>query len=321
MKRFFLHSCLLLFTFLMIACKSKTKSETEIMVEDKVPVKSYNTYQEAIVFKTLSMEFIGPDTIPSGWNTFKYVNKASETHFILFDKYPPGITIEDGEKDILPVFDKGMDLINQGHAEAGFSEFGKLPEWFSKIVFFGGSGLIAGGQTSITTLNLEPGYYVMECYVKMPNGKFHGVMGMVKQLIVTEIDSGMGEPEADVNITISNEKGIVIHDSLTKGQTVFKVTFEDQKLHENFIQTDIHLAEISLDVNLDSLESWMDWSNPKGLITPVPDGVKFLGGIQEMPAGKHGYFTADLRPGRYVLISEVPKAKSKNLLKVFKIID
>ncbi|MCH4553413.1 hypothetical protein [Aestuariibaculum lutulentum] len=321
MKRFFIYSSFLLFIFLYLGCKSKTKSETEITVEEKVPVKPYNTYKDAIVFKTLSMEFIGLDTIPSGWNTFKYMNRANETHFILLDKYPQGKTIEDGEKEIIPVFDKGMDLINEGNAEAGFAEFGKLPEWFPQIVFTGGSGLIAGGETSITTLHLEPGYYVMECYVKMPNGKFHNAMGMVKELIVIDEDSGNIEPKEDVEIAISNDAGIVIADSLPKGQTVFKVTFKDQKLHENFVQTDIHLAEISDSVNLDALESWMDWANPKGLITPVPEGVKFLGGIQEMPAGKHGYFTADLRPGRYVLISEVPASKSKNLLKVFNVSD
>ncbi len=321
MKRFFTYSSLLLFILLFQSCKSKTKSESEITVEEKTPVKPYKTYKDAVVFKTLSMEFIGPDTISSGWNTFKYMNRANETHFILFDKYPDGKTIEDGEKEIIPVFDKGMDLINEGNAEAGFAEFGKLPEWFPQIVFTGGSGLIAGGQTSISTLYLDPGYYVMECYVKMPNGKFHNAMGMVKELIVTDKVSGEAEPEADVDITISNEEGIVIADSLPKGQTVFKVTFKDQKLHENFVQTDIHLAELSNEANLDSLEAWMNWANPKGLITPVPDGVKFLGGVQEMPAGKHGYFTADLRPGRYVLISEVPATKSKNLLKEFNISD
>ncbi|GAA4300131.1 hypothetical protein GCM10023163_22020 [Aestuariibaculum suncheonense] len=290
-------------------------------MEEKIPVKPYNTYKDAITFKTLSMEFMGPDSIPSGWNTFKYMNRSNEAHFILLDKYPSGKTIEDCEKEIVPVFDKGMDLINEGNAEAGFAEFGKLPEWFPQIIFTGGSGLIAAGQTSITTVNLEPGYYIMECYMKMPNGKFHNAMGMLKSLVVADEVSGEVEPEADVEITLSNEGGIVLNDSLLKGQTVFKVTFQDQKIHENFVQTDVHLAEISAEVNLDSLEAWMNWANPKGLITPVPAGVKFLGGLQEMPAGKHGYFTADLRPGRYVLISEVPASKSKNLLKVFEVSD
>ncbi|MBD0832777.1 hypothetical protein [Aestuariibaculum sediminum] len=321
MKNFYYYLIVLCMLVFAVSCKSKTKSETENTVEDKTPQKPYKTYNDAIVFKTLSMEFIGPDTITSGWNTFKYVNQSNETHFILFDKYPEGKTIEDGEKEIIPVFDKGMDLINEGNTEAGFAEFGKLPEWFPNIVFTGGSGLIAGGQYSITTLHLEPGYYVLECYVKMPNGKFHNAMGMVKQLIVKEEDSGYNAPQEDVVITISNDNGIVFNDSLAKGQTVFKVEFPDQKVHENYVQSDVHLAQLTAEANLDSLESWMDWSNPKGLITPVPKGVTFLGGIQELPAGKHGYFTADLRPGKYVFISEVPGAKRKNLLKVFEIKD
>ena len=69
------------------------------------------------------------------------------------------------------------------------------------------------------------------------------------------------------------------------------------------------------------LEAWMDWSDPKGLITPVPNGVTFLGGVNDMEAGNTGYFTVDLKPGKYAFISEVPKPKSKGLFKVFDIVD
>lgn len=78
-----------------------------------------------------------------------------------------------------------MDLINEGKVEEGFAAFGKLPAWFGDIVFSGGSGLIAPKHTAITSVKLDPGYYIMECYVKMPNGKFHTLMGMAKPIIVT----------------------------------------------------------------------------------------------------------------------------------------
>ncbi len=63
----------------------------------------------------------------------------------------------------------------------------------------------------------------------------------------------------------------------------------------------------------------MNWTDPKGLQTPAPKGFKFLGAMQEMAAGKTGYFTADLRTGTYALISEVPDPKSKGLLKTFSV--
>ena len=65
------------------------------------------------------------------------------------------------------------------------------------------------------------------------------------------------------------------------------------------------------------LENWMNWANPKGLIEPAPNAVTFIGGVNDMPTGNIGFFTAELEPGKYVLISEVPNASSKNMLKTF----
>jgi hypothetical protein len=61
----------------------------------------------------------------------------------------------------------------------------------------------------------------------------------------------------------------------------------------------------------------MDWSNPKGLIEPAPKGITFLGGVNNMTEGQKGYFSVNLTPGRYILISEVPNPASKNMLKTF----
>jgi hypothetical protein len=46
-----------------------------------------------------------------------------------------------------------------------------------------------------------------------------------------------------------------------------------------------------------------------------------MGGVNDMPGGSTGYFTATLDPGNYALISEVPDASGKNLLKQFTISD
>src|SRR5680860_1002883 len=64
---------------------------------------------------------------------------------------------------------------------------------------------------------------------------------------------------------------------------------------------------------------WMNWADSKGLISPAPEGITFLGGVNDMPAGSIGYFQVNLEPGNYALISEVPNTISKNMLKTFKI--
>ncbi|CAM1347151.1 hypothetical protein [Tenacibaculum crassostreae] len=293
----------------MIACKQHQKNKEQINTKP--------TQNQAIEITTRSMEFIAPDTISSGWNTFKYHNLSNETHFFLLDKYPEGKTIKNTQEEIIPPFEKGMRLINEGNSKEGFEAFNALPEWFFSVVFSGGSGLIGPRSTSITTIKLDPGYYIMECYVKMPNGMFHTSMGMAKPIIVTNEDSGNSPPIADVGITISKEEGIKYSGNLVTGEHIFSVYFKDQSPHEHFIGHDVNLVKLSNNADLNQLESWMNWSTPFGLKTPVPNGVAFLGGVNESPKGSTGYFKATLSSGKYAFISEVPNSQSKRMLKVF----
>lgn len=134
-----------LLSILIISCKSKEENQIEETEEVSSPY---------IEITTRSMEFQSVDTISSGWNTFKYNNLSNETHFFLLDKYPDSVSIENTRLEVLPIFDRGMDLINQGKTDEGFAAFNDLPAWFFKIVFTGGSGLIAPQHSSITTLKL-----------------------------------------------------------------------------------------------------------------------------------------------------------------------
>ncbi len=78
------------------------------------------------------------------------------------------------------------------------------------------------------TVNLVPGTYLLECYVKMPNGAFHSLNGMWKEIKVTDGDSGNKEPQADYTIEISSEKGITFDENLSTGEHTFAVKFLDQ---------------------------------------------------------------------------------------------
>jgi hypothetical protein len=296
----------------MQSCKSdKKETQQEPVAEEK---------ENVIEIITEDMDFQMPDTIRSGWNTFRYKNLSPQIHFFLIDKYPEGKTSEDAEKLVAPVFDSAMKLIREGKTEEGYAEFAKLPEWFSEVVFVGGSGLLSPNQTGETTLNLEPGKYIIECYVKMGNGVFHTSMGMTKDLVVSATDSGNKALTSDIDITISSTEGIVFNDSISSGKHIFSVLYKDQITHENFVGHDINLVKLEEGANLEELENWMNWANPNGLMDPGPKAVTFIGGVNDLPDGDTGYFAANLEPGNYALISEVPNASSKNMLRTFKVV-
>lgn len=306
---------LLIFALCIQACGSEQARETEEeeMTEEKEE-------REVVEVTTNLMDFQMVGELPSGWHTFEYSNNSREVHFFLFNKYPEGKTIEDGKQEVLPVFQKGMDLINEGKPEEGFEAFGALPEWAFEVEFRGGAGLISPGKKSQTTIKLEPGYYVMECYVKMANGMFHATMGMVHELVVTEEKSDHMPPVSNASIEISSEEGIVFNTPIVEGEKTFSVHFKDQTVHENFMGHDVNLVRLSDDADLEELEKWMNWVDPKGLITPSPEGVTFFGGVSDLPEGSTGYFTAVLVPGKYAFVSEVPNAIEKNMLKTFEVV-
>ncbi|SHI32945.1 hypothetical protein SAMN04487911_101133 [Arenibacter nanhaiticus] len=273
--------------------------------------------KDIIEVVTQNMDFQAVDTIPSGWHTFRYTNKSKEPHFFLLDKYPEDKTIKDAEREVMPIFQQGMDLINEGKPAEGFATLNSLPNWFFKVVFSGGSALVSPGEQSVTTLFLEPGYYVMECYVKMSNGMFHSTMGMTKELIVTQ-ELSNGKPLVpDVKLTISSTEGISYNTPIQNGHQVFSVFFKDQISHENFVGHDVNLVRLDKNADVNHLEKWMNWAAPEGLMNPAPEGVTFLGGVNDLPKGKTGYFNANLAPGHYAFIAEVPNARSKKMFHVF----
>ena len=301
-----------LMTFLsFISCKSEKKQP-----ENKTEVAKKENVVEIL---TTDMEFQMPDTISSGWNTFRYINQSPQTHFFIIEKYPEGKTMLDVETLVIPYFESGMKLINEGKPEEGFAEFGKLPEWFGEVKFLGGVALLSPGKTAETSFRLVPGNYFIECYVKMSNGVFHASMGMFSEFYVSDVDSGNSESKVDYTIEISSTDGIVFDNDITAGEKTFSVYFKDQIVHENFAGHDVNLGRLDDTVDLSEIEKWMNWADPKGLIEPAPKGVTFLGGVNNMSAGETGHFRANLKPGKYIFISEVPNAMSKKMLKSFEV--
>jgi hypothetical protein len=311
------YGSLLLLTLILLfiaACKSDPKEKPTTEEAPEPPARP------VVNVVTKSMEFYAPDTIQSGWNTFVYKNESTEPHFILLDKYPEGVTIENTIEEVAPAFEEGMQFIMEGKNEAAMEAFGKLPEWFSNVVFSGGTGLISSQETAISTVNLKPGYYIMECYVRMPDGRFHTSMGMAKELIILEEDSGQAPPTASVEINISSEGGITWTGSPVSGLNTFSVSYTDQIVHENFVGHDVNLVRMEEGADLKALEAWINWATPTGLMSSTaPPGFTFLGGTNDAPAGSILYFEADLEAGSYVLIAEVPNTGEKGMLKTFEV--
>ncbi|CAN5323808.1 hypothetical protein BH23GEM2_BH23GEM2_25730 [soil metagenome] len=285
---------------------------------DTVPQRSGS----AVDIVARGLQFEAPDEIESGWTTFRFRNESAMMHFALLQRLPTGIGISEQQRLVAPVFQEGMNLLNAGETDAAMQKFGELPEWFGQVVFTGGPGLLSPGRTSETSVYLEPGTYLIECYVKT-NGIFHSynpdslAYGMVHQLTVTPAESDATAPEPTLALTISGEGGIRMAGDVDAGEHTVSVRFADQRAHENFVGHDVHLVRLADTADMSRVAAWMDWTQRTGLDTPAP--AEFLGGVNEMPAGAIGYFTASLEPGRYAWVAEVPNPQEKGMLQMFEV--
>ena len=298
-----------LLLFVLTTCKEKKAAQTE--ENEKV---SKNNYVEVI---TNGMDFEMVDEINSGWTTFKYINKSFEPHFFILEKMPDTLGLETYKKDLFPPFTSAFEYFEKGEIEAGMKEFEKIPEWFSKVELAGGVGLTSKKTTSKSTIFLEPGTYVMECYVRMPNGMPHTFMGMVKELKVREETNSNVAPKADYTIDVESTKGITFIDSLESGNYTMSAKFKDQMQYEHMMGHDINLVKIEHDSLISTLGDWLNTVDFKSFRSPAPEGLLFLGGVEDLPSGKSGYFEVNHEKGNYVLISEIPNSIERKMIKSF----
>lgn len=262
--------------------------------------------------------------IASGWTTFRFQNRSHAPHFLIIEKMPEvegdQKTVEDSEAEVVPVFQNILDSFRDeapSFPDAGFA----LPGWYGDVVFMGGPGLTSPGETSETRVYLEPGTYVIECYVKTEDGTFHSTNGMIEGLVVGERSNAASEPARTAGrVTVSSSDGISIDRAPQRpGTQTIEVHFEDQSVYSHFLGHDVHLVRLDTSADTEALETWMNWVIPGSLAGHAPTGVTFLGGVQDMPAGSTGYVRAKLTPGDYAWIAEVPDASGKNMLTTFSI--
>ncbi len=297
MKKYFISPILaLILSMLIMSCNQKPPANV-------VDVTAKDYY------------FNTQDTLPSGWTTFRFNNEGHAHHFFFLTLLPENIGFQQYINEVAPPFAVTMDSLRAGmdKASAGAMLGGMLPEWYASAKTMGGAGIIQPGKSEETTIKLEPGTYVMECYVKTSEGKFHSELGMIRPIFVTSENSGMKEPgNANMNISLYNNK-IDTEGKMTAGHNLVAVHFKEHPQYG--LGNDIHVAQLTDDTNMDSLINWMNWMNLNGLQSPAP--AQFMGGTEEMPVGYTAYFTVNLQPGKYAFISET--AVDENMVKVFNV--
>jgi hypothetical protein len=264
---------------------------------------------QVVEIRAVGKTFEAPAEIPLGWTTFRFVNASGMIHFAIIDVPPEGIDAKIMSDTVMEPFQEAMDAMNAGDGEAVNAAFAKFPAWIGELARAGGPGLLSPGLTGQTTVYLNPGHYILECYVKS-DGVFHstspgdGKLGMMADLVVTESPNHTTEPEANMTLAVTNHGYEIVDGAIRPGWNTIRVEFLEQQALPSFVGNDVHLMRVDDEQDIALAAGWMDWRTRDGLQDPAP--VTFLGGINDLPAESYGYFTVNLEPGGYAFIAEMP---------------
>ncbi len=251
--------------------------------------------------------FQAPEVIPSGWTTIRFRNEGEEHHMIFLARLPEGQTFESYVAELEVPFSRAWYAIRDrelDQEQALARMFQELPAWFGDLDFPGGSGIAAPGVTTEVTLNLQPGTYVMECYIKTPEGEVHYMEGMARAITVSPRPSGARPPQPDIQVTLSNFD-MEVRGNLTPGRRTVAVHVAENP--EQGFGHSVHVARVEPGTDPKKVVQWMNWFALDGLRTPAP--AHFVGGMHPLPEGQTAYFTANLEPGRYLFVSEATGAQ------------
>lgn len=327
----------LLISFLLFQGCNKNDPEINNNSSQVVEVTATHDHEENRHLFNLGRKKIEP-----GWVTFQFSNLSDSDHFFMIYKVPEeGIeAAQEADRSLLNHWYESVTVPFQEQfnpyitGEVDYATFvdslvGTISEtgpWFFEpgASPMGGVGFTAISRTATTTVELEPGEYIVECYVKDENEVFHSYLGMLEHITVTGDRSESKEPEADISVTISSEGGIMVDGSPKTGEQIVEIFFEDQTSYAHLLGHNVQLVKLTDKENqtvLNDLADWMDWTQPGGLMKTAPEGAEFIGGAMEMTEGSTAYLHLDLEAGDYAWIAEIPDPASHNMLKTFTIED
>ncbi len=210
--------------------------------------------------------FAVPATVPAGPTTFRLVNKGTQVHHLALIQLRQGKTLAD--------------------LKAALAKPGPLPAWATPA---GGPNAVDPGGSSAATVDLQPGRYVVACFVPGPDGVSHMMKGMLQEITVTPARAkAVPAAQPDLTVQLANY-GFTLSAPLTAGQHRLLVRNTDTQWHEIVL---IRLAPGK------TAQDFLAWA--ASMKSPPPGS--FQGGVSPLAPGGQNEITVNVQRGRYALV-------------------
>jgi hypothetical protein len=123
----------------------------------------------------IEMDFVAPDTIAAGPQIWRVSSRGLQIHHMVLSRVPDGTT-EDQVMELAASF-MGPPPAADATPDANALSFEDVEDIFDTLLF-------SFNQFNLYEIDLEPGTYVMICFMPDPSGTPHVMLGMVEIITV-----------------------------------------------------------------------------------------------------------------------------------------
>jgi uncharacterized cupredoxin-like copper-binding protein len=216
-------------------------------------------------------KFLLSGSLKSGAGALNFRNSGKELHFAAVSRLDAGKT----QADVAKIYTDPKAL-----------ESGRPPSWIHDLK--GGLSILSPGESFDVAFDFDkPGTYLFSCFLPAPNGTPHAALGMFQTFEVTGTSTARA-PRPTVTATLA-PKRVQVPD-VSQGATTFSVKNNSTEL-ANF-----NVVRLEKGKTFKDLEEW--FQKFQG-----PPPAAFLGGTDEIEAGKSVILTYHLTQGTYTAVS------------------
>jgi len=157
----------------------------------------------------------------------------------------------------------------------------------------GGPNAAAPGDSSVAWVRLEPGRYMLSCWITAPDGQLHVMKGMFAQLDVAGEPVRTVHPRPTLRIT-AREYSLEVSRAIRAGVTTVEFVNDGKQEH------DLQIVRLDDGTSASRVAERMEGD------TAAMNGARFVGGVSGVGRGRRAWTQVRLSAGRYALFCFVP---------------